>query len=62
MKYIQALEPLVTDMDFDGFLIQMRIEIDGIERTAAPLWEIAERAQATDTAGSVPSTEPGASD
>lgn len=28
-------------MDFNGFLLQMRIEIDGIERAAAPLWALA---------------------
>lgn len=28
-------------MDFDGFLVQMRIELDGIERVAAPLWALA---------------------
>jgi len=28
-------------MDFDGFLVQMRIELEGVERAAAPLWELA---------------------
>lgn len=28
-------------MDFDGFLVQMRIELEGIERVAAPLWALA---------------------
>jgi len=28
-------------MDFDGFLVLLRIEIDGVERAAAPLWELA---------------------
>lgn len=32
-------------MDFDGFLVQMRIELDGIERAAAPLWELAAGAE-----------------
>lgn len=28
-------------MDFDGFLVQMRIELDGVEQVAAPLWALA---------------------
>lgn len=38
-------------MDFDGFLVLMRIELDGVERAAAPLWEIAERAEAGEIGG-----------
>lgn len=28
-------------MDFDGFLVLLRMELDGVERAAAPLWELA---------------------
>jgi hypothetical protein len=28
-------------MDFDGFLVQMRIEVEGLERAAASLWQLA---------------------
>lgn len=28
-------------MDFGGFLLQLRIELDGIERAAGPLWALA---------------------
>jgi hypothetical protein len=27
-------------MDFDGFLVQMRIEVEGVERAAAALYEL----------------------
>lgn len=30
-------------MDFDGFLVQMRIEVEGVEQAAAPLWALAMR-------------------
>lgn len=28
-------------MDFDGFLVQLRIEVESVERAAATLWEMA---------------------
>jgi hypothetical protein len=28
-------------MDFDGFLVQMRIEVEAVERATATLWELA---------------------
>ncbi len=38
-------------MDFDGFLVQMRIELDGIERVAAPLWALAVPASVPEAPG-----------
>ncbi len=38
-------------MDFDGFLVQMRIELDGVERVAAPLWALATSAATREVPG-----------
>ncbi len=38
-------------MDFDGFLVQMRIELQGVERAAAPLWELAVSAETGEAPG-----------
>jgi hypothetical protein len=47
-------------MDFDGFLVQMRIELDGVERVAAPLWALAvptATQEALGDNGTVPATD-----
>ncbi len=38
-------------MDFDGFLVQMRIEVEGVEKAAAPLWDLAVCAEAGEATG-----------
>lgn len=35
-------------MDFDGFLVSMRIAVEGVDRAAAPLWELAAGVEALD--------------
>ena len=38
-------------MDFDGFLVQMRIEVEGVERAAATLREMAVSAETGEAPG-----------
>jgi len=39
-------------MDFDGFLVQMRIEVEGVERAAATLRELAAPVETGEALGS----------
>ena len=38
-------------MDFGGFLVQMRIELEQVERTVAPPWELAARVESGEASG-----------
>ncbi|MBV9833622.1 MAG: hypothetical protein JO055_04400 [Alphaproteobacteria bacterium] len=40
-------------MDFDGFLVQMRIEVEAVERATATLWELASACDMGETPGSL---------
>lgn len=46
-------------MDFDGFLVQIRIELEGIERAAAPLWELAAGTEPGEGFAGLPTTAAG---
>ena len=40
-------------MDFDGFLFQMRIEVESVERAAATQWDLAAPSETSETPGAL---------